>query len=470
MPAPPTATQGSAKASLAPLPAPVTPVPAIGHGLADRRARRVLPVLLTALACAAFGLAALGLAIPPGYAAPLNPAPGIALASVLVFGRRMLVGVGIGAFTVAAALCLGLNAHDVPSLLMAPVVAVAAVLQAGFGALLVRRFVRWPLTLTVPADVIRFLAACTASSIVAPSLAAGTLGIGGLISSGQLLQTWATWWIGDLAGLLVVTPIALTLIGRPRSEWAPRRLSVGLTLTLAATLLAIGIVQVGRWKDERLRERFLHDASNASLILVTQLQEPLRALEALRDVYSVSRELSSSQLHDATENWLGGGAVRSMGWAEHVRRADLGAFEARARNAGATGFHVFAWPGSSPDAAASKTLIALGVAADNDVIAIRHVEPPALASGALGLDALTLPATRVALLDALESGRPTLATDMRAPGPHESGDVVLFQAVYDGDIAGRNDRRNALRGMVFVTVALEQQLRGLAGKVAPHLN
>ena len=47
---------------------------------------------------------ALLLAIPPGYASPLYPAAGIALASVLVYGRRMLGGVALGAFAVNAVL------------------------------------------------------------------------------------------------------------------------------------------------------------------------------------------------------------------------------------------------------------------------------------------------------------------------------------------------------------------------------
>jgi integral membrane sensor domain MASE1 len=46
-----------------------------------------------------------------------------------------------------------------------------------------------------------------------------------LVPAAKLASEWGTWWIGDLFGLLVWTPIVLTLIGSPRSEWAPRRLS-----------------------------------------------------------------------------------------------------------------------------------------------------------------------------------------------------------------------------------------------------
>jgi len=53
---------------------------------------------LTAIGYVLAGLAGLSLAIPPGYASPLYPAAGVAIASVLVFGRRMLPAVLLGAF------------------------------------------------------------------------------------------------------------------------------------------------------------------------------------------------------------------------------------------------------------------------------------------------------------------------------------------------------------------------------------
>ena len=60
--------------------------------------------VLTALAYAAVGALALMLAGPPGYASPLYPAAGIALAARLVFGPAALPGVWLGAFAVNAGL------------------------------------------------------------------------------------------------------------------------------------------------------------------------------------------------------------------------------------------------------------------------------------------------------------------------------------------------------------------------------
>jgi chorismate synthase len=437
-------------------------------------ARLGWPFALTWLAYAVAGGLALLMAVPPGYATPLYPAAGIALASVLVFGWRMLGAVALGSFCVNAALVAARGGHDLLAFALPVGIGVAAAVQAGVGAALVRRFVRQPLTLTLPADVALFLAACLIASVVAPSLATLLLRAAGVVPGSAWLFTWGTWWIGDLAGMLIAAPIALTLIGRPRSEWSPRRIPVGLTLALVTAFLALGIVQVGRWNAERVRSAFNHDASNASLILMTQLQEPLRALEALRGVFSVSRQPSRAEMRAATENWLGSGAVRAMGWSERVRREDLAAFEARARADGNPGFRVF----DRPDAGKASSATAIDRIApetrieSGDVVAIRQIEPLDGNATALGVNAMSVPAARAAILAAVETGRPAATAGFRLTQQSESDaqmGVVVYQAIYDREVSSPMDRRAAFRGVVFVSLGMDAQLASLLGKVPGYL-
>ena len=432
-----------------------------------------LPLGLTALACAAAGFAALTLALPPSYAALLQPAAGIALASVLVFGWRMLIGVAVGALVVQLSVGAGRDHHTAIAMALPALIAAAAALQAAIGAGLVRRFVGRALTLTQPRDVAAFLACCAASSVVAPTLSTLALRFAGALPAHKLAFTWGTWWIGDLAGVLIATPIALTLIGRPRSEWAPRRVPVGVTMTLVVVFLALGILQAGRWNAERLRATFNHDASGASLILATQLQEPLRALEALRGVFNVSRHPSRIEMRIATENWLAGGAVRAMGWSERVRREDIPAFEARARADGVPGYRVFDGNDASPDPS-SVSLAPAGelLAGGGDVVAVRYIEPAFGNSTALGVNAMSIPAARAAIVAAAETGVPAATAGFRL-SQQDVGDkrmgVVVYQAIYDREATNAIDRQAVLRGVVFVALAPDAQLVNLAGKVPAYL-
>jgi PAS domain S-box-containing protein len=426
-----------------------------------------IPLVLTALAYAGAGLITLPLAIAPSFASPLYPAAGVALASVLVYGWRMLGGVALGALAVQGVLHAR-GAHGASAGVVLPLAIVAAAtVQAGAGAALVRRFVRRPLTLTEPRDIAAFLACCAASSIVAPTLATLALRLTAAMPAARLVATWGTWWIGDLAGLLIATPVILTVIGRPRSEWAPRQLSVGLTMALVMLSLGLGIVLAARWNDERVRASFTHDASTASLMLETQLEEPLRALEALRGVFSVARHLSRAEMRLAAQRWLESGAVAAMGWSERVRRDDVPAFEARARSEGLNGYRIS--DGNEPltgDEAAAGALLR-----GDDVIAVRLIEPLQANVGALGVNGLALASARGAIQRAIDSGRPEATTGVLLGHGDEDRrmGIVIYQAIYDGDFPAAAERRSALRGVVFVALAMDRQLASVAGKVPAYL-
>jgi len=429
----------------------------------------LLPLALTALAYAIAGATALVLGMPPSRASPLSPAAGIALASVVVYGWRMLGGVAIGALAVQLALDASRGRHDpATTLLLAAAIAIGATLQAAVGAALVRRFVRRPLTLTAPRDIAAFLACCAASSVVAATVASLALRGGAVVGAGKVASAWAIWWIGDLAGLLIATPVVLTLIGTPRSEWAPRRISVGLTMSLVMLFLGLGLVQATRWNEERMRAAFGHDAATASLMLETQLEEPLHALEALRGVFTVGRHVGRGELRAVSQRWLGSGAVAAMGWSERVRRDDIAAFEARARSDGLAGFRVndggdgLAAPGSPVGA----------LLRGDEVVAVRLIEPMQGNAALLGVNGLALQTARAAIVRAIDSGEPAATPGYRlaASDPNDRRmAIAIYQAIYDNEPASVADRRAALRGVVFVTLQMEAQLAAVAGKMPAHL-
>jgi PAS domain S-box-containing protein len=418
---------------------------------------------LTATAVAYFVVAAvsLRLAIPPSFTTPLYPAAGIALASVLIYGPRMLIAVALGAFATNVIGGLQGPQLDPSTWAMPATIALGATLQAWAGAWLIHRFVRPPLTLVEPRDVAAFLGTSVVSCLINATLATAALWLrGGAAAS--LPLTWGIWWIGDLLGVLIATPIVLTLFARPREAWAPRRLSIGLTLVIVTVLLTLGIVQVARWNRERISTAFERDASSASLAVTAQLREPLQALQALRGVYLASDDVSREEMHIATKAWIGSDTVQAMGWLERVRRADIPAFEARARAEGFPEYRVFD-RNEAPDGQS----IAAG---DDEVTALRYIEPVESNTAALGVNSRSIPAARRAIENALRSGQPTVTGGFRLT--QQTGDqrgVVIYQAVYQRAAADRPSPDQAL-GLVFVTLRLDHLMRGLASQIPPYLN
>ena len=351
-------------------------------------------LVLTAVGYPLASWAALTLAIPPGYASPLYPAAGVALAGVLIGGWRVLPAVALGAFSVNLSLSPQRANLDLTTFLLPLIIAAGAALQAFVGAALVKRHVRQPLTLSEPRDVAMFLGAAAVSSCVSSGLANIALWLSSTVHAPDLPFSVATWWVGDLLGMLIATPVLLCFFGRPREAWAPRRFSIGLTLMLVTVLLALGIRQLTNWNRERVQAAFDRDATSASLVLTAQLREPLQALEALRGVYIASEEVTRAELALATRAWLAPGRLQAMGWSERVRRDALPAFEARARADGLPRYKVFDRPDSPP-------------AGGDEVLAMRHVEPMAGNDSALGVNVLSIPAARLAVAAARRSAAPS---------------------------------------------------------------
>ncbi len=432
----------------------------------DKPQHWMVAFALTALCYVLAGIAALPLAIPPGYSTPLYPAAGVALASVLLIGPRMLPAVLIGSLCVNLMLPLQSRGFSAAMLPVPLAIAVGATLQALVGALLVKRFVQQPLTLSEPRDIAFFLVAAVVAGLVSPLVANAVLWFVGTVPAAELPLSAATWWIGDLLGVLIATPIILTLLGRPRNAWAPRRLSVGLTLALVTVLLALGIRQVVQWSSERLQTAFDHDAANAAQALDAQLREPLQALEALNGVFIASENVTADEMRLATRHWLAPGRLQAMTWTERVRRENLTAFEAQVRaEPGLERFKAF----DRADAAGASP--PPGWPGD-DMLVVRYIEPPQGNSGAIGVNVMSVAAARPAVERTRDTGLPAASAGFRLTqqAAHEDHlGVVIYQAVYAPRAPAPAARAAAMRGTVSVVLRMDDQLQALATRLPPYL-
>ena len=425
------------------------PQPAVAPRAAQPPGAWWLVCLLTALAYWLTGKAALLLAIPPGFASPLFPSAGLALAVVLVQGWRALPGVMLGAFVVTVQLGPARALLDLPSLGLPLLTAVGAALQAAAGAALVRRWLPGPLRLGEARDVALFyglgaVLACTVNA----SLSTAGLVLAGVVPLDNSAFTWWTWWGGDTLGVLIGAPIVLTLIGRPRADWASRRLTLGLPLLLTTALLAAAIVGVARWDTQRSQNSFDRDAVAAGAALDADLHQALYALEAIHGLFIGSDAVSADEMRMVARPWLDLPIqLLAIGYSEHLPRSDVPRFEARVSLERGQPYRVF-------DRTAANGLSP--AASDAAVTAIRYIEPLAINGSALGVNALSIPAARDAIGRAVATDAPAATAGFaltQEPGQHSG--VVIYRALYRGTPAPA-DRAAAQRGVVFVTLRMRQ--------------
>jgi integral membrane sensor domain MASE1 len=199
----------------------------------------LLAGVYVAAAKAAFALAFVHTSI-----APVWPPSGIALAAVLLFGRRAVPGVLLGAFL--------FNASTPVPLWVSVAMGVGNTAEAVVGAWLLRR-AGFRRAIDRVRDVLALVGlGALLSTAISASVGVGSLWLSGILPDTQVLVGWAIWWFGDASGMLTVAPLLLLAAERrrrPRPE--PRR--VLEAAALAATLVLV--VQAGL--TERVARPFL---------------------------------------------------------------------------------------------------------------------------------------------------------------------------------------------------------------------
>jgi PAS domain S-box-containing protein len=167
---------------------------------------------------------ALAMAIPPGYATPIWPASGVALAALLILGRRAWPGIWIGSFLA--------NLSVEISLFAAVTIASGSALQAVITAALVRRHLGVPYRFMQVQQVVKLVALTALGASIAPTIALLPLSMGNSISGRELFWNWWTWWQGDTSGILIVAPLVLSWAAPDTVAWTPRRAIEGLAFWL----------------------------------------------------------------------------------------------------------------------------------------------------------------------------------------------------------------------------------------------
>ena len=189
-----------------------------------------------ALAAAYFVVAILGLryaTIGPSIS-PVWPPTGLAIAGLALLGLTYWPAILLGAFLA--------NATTPIPLLAAVGIACGNTAEATLAAYLLRRHAPQHLGLDDTVSV-RTLAGVAAPLGAAVSAAVGvtTLWLARVVAGAGFWSALSLWWAGDYLGALVVAPVLLTWLARPRVR-ITRRAAIELLLVAGGALLATALI------------------------------------------------------------------------------------------------------------------------------------------------------------------------------------------------------------------------------------
>ena len=176
------------------------------------RVRRLGVAAALTLAYFASGKLGLELAFLNPSATPVWPPTGIALGALLILGTRVWPAIFAGAFLV--------NLTTAGTVLTSIGIATGNTLEGVVGAQLVLRWAGGRDAFESPHNVIKFVVLGSAvSTALSATVGVTTLALGGLARWADYGSIWATWWLGDAAGALIVAPALVLWFREPRVAW-----------------------------------------------------------------------------------------------------------------------------------------------------------------------------------------------------------------------------------------------------------
>src|SRR5206468_1873852 len=198
----------------------------------SRRFSGLLVIGILAIIYFVAGKLGLMLASLHASASPVWPPAGIALAALLLLGYRAWPAIFIGAFLV--------NVTTAGNVATSCAIATGNTLEALAGTWLVNRFAGGKNVFDRPQGVFKFALAATVSAVVSPAFGVTSLALDGFADWTNYGAIWVTWWLGDVTGDLIFTPLVLLWGIRWKLAWKKEEaVEVGVLLLLLALLSAV---------------------------------------------------------------------------------------------------------------------------------------------------------------------------------------------------------------------------------------
>lgn len=377
---------------------------------------------------ALLGALGLTLAIPPGYASPVFPAAGLALAVVLVHGRQALPFVWLGSLALNLGLALCSGPLGTGAVVAAVCIALGASLQAWAGQTWVtRRMGRDWLNLETEKQVITLLLrGGVLACLLSASVAVGTLWALGVIAPASVVVSWWTWYLGDLLGVAVFAPLVL-LVLTPKSELSrERRRTIVVPTFIALVLSVLLYAGANQFERRQVQTRVEHEGAALAKLVHDRLITHQAVLSSLAHFVEASPDFSYSQFDLFTQAALQDNPdLFALSFNDVVFKDKLAAYEAAISKTSPLGRF------RAVERNAQGQLVPVG---DRErYVIVRHIVPFKGNAPAVGFDIASEPLRRNAIERSRTSGKVAVTAPLRLVQENavRTG-VLLLEPVYRG--------------------------------------
>src|SRR2546430_1250865 len=197
------------------------------------QSRRFLPLPVIGIVTVIYFIAGklgLSLAFLNASASPVWPPAGISLAVLLLFGYRVWPAIFVGAFLV--------NATTAGNVATSLAIAMGNTLEALAASCWVNRFAGGKNFCDRPLGIFKFAVVAAATTVISPALGVSSLAFASFANWTEFGTIWLPWWLGDVTGDLVFTPLVLLWAVPSKRRWHKKEAAEVGTLFLLLVLLS----------------------------------------------------------------------------------------------------------------------------------------------------------------------------------------------------------------------------------------
>ncbi len=412
-----------------------------GHTLSS------LPYLLISLFLAALIIGGhfLGLCFKPApsYASTFWPPTGIAIGGLLVFGYRFWPSIFISYFgfqvlrTDATSL-MHENVALSPLFLRSLVISTSMTLQSLLSVFLVRSFGGFPKPLNRLKDILIFFALIAIpGSALHASIGLPTLTLTGVVKNDELLFNWCVWFIGNVNGALLFTPLMLAIFLKPGVLWKKRICSLSILLIFCITLLAIFFLYAHNREEKTISHTFLENSQKHRRILeegfLAHTEVTYSIANFVQHVPKLDKKKFRSFVQRSLKRYPG---IQAIQWIPKVSDQERAAFDIEISE-------------QAEDGTIKKA------SKRDQYFPVYYSEPSEASRTPLGLDIASLPSHFQALKQVQKSGKTFALNDLQIDRGKEKHLLLLFEPVYSENSADPKlqDEEKEFQGFVLVTLS-----------------
>lgn len=382
--------------------------------------------VVVAVCYAVAGVLGLKLAVPPGYASAVFPSSGIALAALLLLGRKYGLAIFVGSTLMNVYVASHNGSVTSNSVLIGSLIGIGATLQALAGEYLIKKYVPKFENLSEEKNIIKFLLiAGPLSCVVNATFSVSVLSVFEILSGRSFFYNWGMWYVGDAIGAMVFTPLILAVAEAPRFNWNAKK-----RLVVFPSIMLFGfVVWFFFYSSTQLSEKFKSQLRLESDRNSQRISESMDRYEAIlsgtEKFFTASEFVSRDEFHKYLKKIVHEDqGIRAVSWNPRVTLEERKIFEKNAANDGVVNYKISELNQHKLYPAKNRPFY----------YPVSYVEPMTSNASALGFDTYSVQDCRLAIEKSLRLKQPVISQKIWIIQDNfEAPSLAMYYPVFNND-------------------------------------